>query len=136
MSRENVEAIRELWESWVNDGDATELGDLTLIDPGVVYADDSLPDHVGETYIGHSGLQRAWARFAEPWTEFAVDLEWARGTGNQVVSCHRVRGKGRESGVEMQADYAYVWTFREGKVVRLKSYANPADALEAAGLSE
>ena len=72
MSQENVEAIREWWESWVNDGDATELGDLTLIDPEVVYVDDALPDHVGETYIGHNGLRRAWARFAEPWDGLRV----------------------------------------------------------------
>jgi ketosteroid isomerase-like protein len=136
MSQENVEAIRELWESWVNHDDATELGDLTLMDPEVVYEDDSLPDHVGETYVGHDGLRRAWARFAEPWTDFEVDLEWTRGTGNEVVSYHRVRGKGRGSGVEMQADYAYVWTFREGRVVRLRSYSDPTEALEAAGLRE
>jgi len=29
-----------------------------------------------------------------------------------------------------------VWSVREGKVVYLTSYGNPADALEAAGLSE
>ena len=47
MSQENVEAVRELW-ALVGD-DATELGDLTMIDPEVVYEDDLLPDHVGET---------------------------------------------------------------------------------------
>jgi ketosteroid isomerase-like protein len=136
MSQENVEAIQELWESWVNENDPAELGDLTLIDPDVVYEDDSLPDHVGESYVGHAGLRRAWARFAEPWTDFQVDLAWAREAGNQVVSYHRVRGKGRSSGLEMQASYAYVWTFGDGKVVALRSYGNPAEALEVAGLSE
>ena len=36
----------------------------------------------------------------------------------------------------MQADYAYVWTFRDGRVVRIRSYGNTAEALEAAGLLE
>jgi hypothetical protein len=58
MSRENVEAVRELW-ALVGD-DATEL-DLSIVDPGVVYEDDVLPDHAGEAYVGHEGLQRAWA---------------------------------------------------------------------------
>ena len=31
---------------------------------------------------------------------------------------------------------AYFWTFREGKVIHLRSYLNPAEALEAAGLEE
>ena len=52
-----------------------------------------------------------------------------------MVSYHRMRGTGRESGVEMQADYAYVWTFRDGRIVRIRSYGNTAEALEAAGLS-
>ena len=134
MSQENVEAVRELW-ALVGD-DATELGDLALIDPEVVYEDDLLPDHVGEAYVGYEGVRRAWAQFAEPWTDFKVDLEWARGTGDEVVSCHRMRGTGRESGVETQADYAYVWTFRDGRIVRIRSYGNTAEALEAAGLSE
>ena len=133
MSDENVQAVRDLWAS-VGD-ETTELGDLTVISPEVVYEDDLLPDHAAETYVGHEGLRRAWAGFAEPWTEFKVDLEWVRGAGDQVVSVHRMRGTGRESGVEMQADYAYVWTFQEGRIVRIRSYGNTADALEAAGLS-
>ena len=134
MSQENVEAVRELW-ALVGD-DATELGDLALIDPKVVYEDDLLPDHVGEAYVGYEGVRRAWAQFAEPWTDFKVDLERARGAGNGVVSYHRMRGTGRESGVETQAEYAYVWTFRDGRVVRIRSYGNTVEALEAAGLSE
>ncbi len=53
-----------------------------------------------------------------------------------MVSYHRMRGTGRESGVDTQADYAYVWTFREGRIVRIRSSGNTAEALQAAGLSE
>jgi ketosteroid isomerase-like protein len=45
-----------------------------------------------------------------------------------------MRGKG--SGVEAEIRCAYVWRFRGGKVVYCKSYVDPAEALEAAGLSE
>jgi ketosteroid isomerase-like protein len=37
--------------------------------------------------------------------------------------------------MEVEGRYAYLWRFREGKVVYLKSYGNPAEALEAARLS-
>jgi ketosteroid isomerase-like protein len=135
MSEENVEIIREAWKAWMR-GDPTELGDLSFIDTEVLYEDDTLPDHVGETYRGYEGLRRAWARFTEPWEEFENDLEWARDAGDAVVSCHRVRMRGKGSGVEGEARYAYVWRFREGRVVYLKSYGDPAEALEAAGLPE
>jgi ketosteroid isomerase-like protein len=45
-----------------------------------------------------------------------------------------MRGKG--SGIEAEIRYAYVWRFGDGKVVYCKSYADPAEALTAAGLRE
>ena len=66
MSQENVEAVRELG-ALVGD-DATELGDLTMIDPEVVYEDDLLPDHVGETYVGYRGPSEGMG-----WVRGAVD---------------------------------------------------------------
>jgi ketosteroid isomerase-like protein len=38
--------------------------------------------------------------------------------------------------MEFEESLAYVWTSRDGKVVHLKSYWEPTDALKAAGLSE
>jgi len=31
---------------------------------------------------------------------------------------------------------AYVWTFRDGKVIHFRSFRNPEEALKAAGLEE
>ena len=135
MSEENVEIIERGWQDLMS-GDPTEFGDLSWLDTEIVYEDDTLPDHVGETYHGHEGLRRAWARFTEPWENFENDLEWARDAGDEVVSCHLVRGRGKGSGVEGEGRYAYLWRFRDGKIVYLKSYGNPAEALEAAGLRE
>jgi ketosteroid isomerase-like protein len=50
------------------------------------------------------------------------------------VSIHRVRGRARYSGIEDEGPAAYVWTFRNGKVVHFRSYRDPDEALEAAGL--
>jgi ketosteroid isomerase-like protein len=132
MSEENVEMVREAWEAWTK-GDP---GALSLLDPQVVYEDDMLPDHAGETYHGPEGLLRAWARWTEPWETFETDLEWARDAGDEVVSCHRARARGKGSGVDMEGRYAYVWRFKGKKVIHLKSYGDVDEALEAAGLSE
>jgi ketosteroid isomerase-like protein len=135
MSQENVEEVRKLWEAW-QEGDPADLGDLSLLDAEILYEDNSLPDHLGETYHGHEGVRRAWARFIEPWESFDNQLEWARDAGDDVVSCHRVQGRGKASGMEVDGRYAYLWRFRGGKVVYLKSYGNPAEALQAVGLRE
>ena len=43
-------------------------------------------------------------------------------------------GRGRGSGVEMDNRIAWVWTYRDDKVVRVVGYEEPAEALEAVGL--
>jgi ketosteroid isomerase-like protein len=56
--------------------------------------------------------------------------------GDRLISIHRVGGKGRHTGIEDGERYAYLWTFRDGKVIHFRTYRNPAEALEAAGLRE
>ncbi len=41
--------------------------DLSFLDAEVVYEDEILPDHVDESYHGHEGFRKAWARAIEPW---------------------------------------------------------------------
>jgi len=135
MSQENVEIVR----AWVEDvlrGDIADLGDLSFLDPEIVYEDEILPDHVGETYRGRDGFRKAWARAIEPWESLEARLEWTRDAGDEVVSCHWSRMRGKASGIEAEIRYAYVWRFGDGKVVYCKSYADPAEALTAAGLRE
>ena len=124
--------VRAVWDAW-------RVGDpaaLSLLDPAVIYEDDMLPDHAGETYRGHMGVLKAWARWMEPWDTFDTEVEWLRGGRDEVVSCHRVRARGKDSGVDIEGHYAYRWHFEGGKVTYLKSFGDPDEALEAAGLSE
>jgi ketosteroid isomerase-like protein len=136
MSQENVEIVRDWVESVFLQEDVAELGDLSFLDAEVLYEDEILPDHAGETYRGHDGFRRAWIRAIEPWESIDGRLEWVRDAGEDVVSCHWAQMRGKGSGIEAEIRYAYVWRFREGKVVHCKSYLDPAQALEAAGLSE
>ena len=39
-------------------------------------------------------------------------------------------------GIEIDNRIAHVWTYRDDKALRLVAYEEPAEALEAAGLSE
>ena len=48
----------------------------------------------------------------------------------------RQSGVGRGSGVATESRNFTVWTFRGEKVVRIESFVNEAEALDAAGLRE
>ena len=56
--------------------------------------------------------------------------------GDEVVAAVRLVGVGRQSGVETMANAAHLWTFREGKIVRLTVFQTMQEALEAVRLRE
>jgi ketosteroid isomerase-like protein len=142
MSSGNVERLRAFLEPWGREPwtlEAWERGgviDLSFLDPDVVYEDKNLPDHVDEAYHGHEGINRAAKRWVEPNEWLLVELEQILGEGDRLVSIHRLRSKARHTGIEFEMPLAYVWTFRDGKIVHFQSFREPDAALEAAGLSE
>ena len=56
--------------------------------------------------------------------------------GDRVVILHREYQRGKGSGVEIVIDTASIHDLRDGRIVRMQGYVNPAEALAAVGLSE
>jgi ketosteroid isomerase-like protein len=105
--------------------------------PEFAYEDDFLPDHIGETYRGIDGLRRAWIGFTEPFEEMVYELERVVGSGDRVVSIHRVRSKARHTGIVQDFRVAYAWTFRGGRLSHCRAFLDAEEAaLEAAGLEK
>jgi ketosteroid isomerase-like protein len=88
-------------------------------------------------FHGHDGV-RQWA--TEVWEVFAglhheVEEIIAGADGETVVSVQRTQGRMRHTQLKTDVQWAGVWTFREGKVLRCQGYMRKAEALAAAGLS-
>ena len=56
--------------------------------------------------------------------------------GDRVVVTVHFRGRGQESGAEVDARSHHVYTLRDGKTIRMDEFMDRADALKAAGLPE
>jgi ketosteroid isomerase-like protein len=142
MPQENVERLRAFLEPWGREPwtpeswEGGDVIDMSFLDPEVVYEDENLPDHIGEAYRGHEGIRRAARRWMEPNEWLLVELKEIVGQGDCLVTIHRLRNKASHTGIEFDTPLAYVWTFREGKIVHFRSFRDPKGALEAAGLSE
>jgi ketosteroid isomerase-like protein len=138
MSVENVENLRALLLVLAEAGNleaaARGEGDWSLFDCETTYEDDSLPDHAGEAYRGRQGLARAIAQMIEPFEGMTIELERILGTGDCLVSIHRLRARSRYTGIDFDTPYFYVWRFRDGKIIQNRGFANLKKALEAAGL--
>jgi hypothetical protein len=55
---------------------------------------------------------------------------------SRVIAVNHFRARGRESGIEVDAVGAQLWTISEGKERSVQLYQSKTEALEAAGLSE
>jgi ketosteroid isomerase-like protein len=130
MSQGDAENLRVFWKAW-----AAGSIDMSLLDPQVTYEDENLPDHAGETYRGHEGVARATERWLEAFEELEIELDRIVGSDDRLVSIHRVRAKAWHTGIVFEGPLAYVYTFRDGKIVHFRSYRDPAEALEAVGIS-
>ena len=64
-------------------------------------------------------------------TAFAVGVH---DDGTTVLMLLRAQGIARYTGIEVEVEWAAVWTIRDGKLLRAQGYLNRAEALEAAGL--
>jgi len=142
MPQDSVETLRAFLatrsgENWTTEAwERHEVFDFDFLDPDIVYEDDNLPDHIGEAYRGHEGVVRAAKRWIEGSESLFVDFERIVGSGDRVVSIHRVRTKGHYGGIEFEFPLAYVWTLRDGKVVHFRSVRDPEEAIAGADLTE
>ena len=124
MSQENVELVRR----FVRD----EHGEwLTYLDSAVVWntANDGSARGVEE-------VEAAMTRWESTWDDYDVIPEEFIDLGDRVLATLRVVGRGRASGIAVDALFHQVFTLRDNKIVRMDEFINRSEALEAAGLRE
>ena len=67
---------------------------------------------------------------------YHFDVTEARDLGGVVLLVASHHGRGRVSGAEVRGETAYLYTVRDGTIVRAALYPDRAAALEAGGLPE
>ena len=122
--------MRAIYDGW-RAGDFNAR--LDLWDPdAVLVLNPEFPD--AGTYVGLAQISGYMRQFLEPWVELTIEPgELIAGDGVVVAEVYQ-RGAGRESRLATEFTYFQVWTLRAGKVVRLETIRERADALKTAGL--
>ena len=135
MSQENVEVFKRAFDA-INRRDPEAL--LSVLDPEVEWHGAILMAMGGRqtVYRGHEGV-REWLRdLYETLSEFQADYPEIRDLGDRTVAIGRVRVRGMASEVEIESPHGTVVEFKNGKGIRIRTYLDPREALEAAGLSD
>ena len=123
MSQENVQVIQGLYEAFGR-GDVPAV--LGRMDEGVewneaenfIYAD-------GNPYVGPQAvLEGVFARFGSEWEGFTVTPEEWLDAGERIVVLGTYSGRHKSTGKQVRAQFAHIWSVREGRVVRFQQYTD------------
>jgi ketosteroid isomerase-like protein len=135
MSQENVEMVKRGLDAY-NRRDVEAL--VEVLDEEVVWhpALEVLLGGEATVYRGHEGIREMLRNVDETLAEIQVEFSEIRDLGDQIVATGRIRTRGKESGAETESALGYVADFQNGKAIRIRTYLDPQEALEVAGLRE
>ena len=135
MSQENAEVVRAAIEAF-NRRDLSAVEEFCDEDFefvsvfAAVDADDA-------TYRGTKAFTDYAAAMDEMWTDWRIeDLRILDAGDDRLVCLMRLVGTARRSGVPVDTPVGITYRLRDAKLWRARSYANPSEGLEAAGLRE
>jgi ketosteroid isomerase-like protein len=137
MSQENVQIVREAFGREARrDRSVLDLyhSEVEMDFSASPFADfmtaSARPRGVGE-------VQSAFRDWYEAFDNVETDVDELIDAGESVIAVFTYRGRGRTSGAEVEwKQMAGLWTFRDGKVVRVAWLRSRSDALRAVGLAE
>jgi ketosteroid isomerase-like protein len=115
--------------------------DFGLFDPDIEWdarGTASVVSDPAEVYRGHEGIRTFWRQWLEAWRDLQFEIQDVQDAGDEValLICNQ-RNWGRHSGILTEfPPHAQVFTSRDGKVVRWRSFSDQQSALKAVGLEE
>jgi ketosteroid isomerase-like protein len=137
MSRANVELVRRLYEDLAGEGSALEferrLTDEALghfLDPAIEWLPVEHSLLAVESYRGFDGVRRFWGEFLSTWESYKVEALSFYDAGDRVAVVVHIVGRTHE--LEVDETRSSLLTLRDGRVVRVQSFADPDAAREAA----
>ena len=132
MSQENVEIVRVSIDTANTDGLEAALA---YLHPDVEWFPlFEYPET--QSFRGHDGIKRLATLFEEAFDEVRVEADRFLDAGNHVIVVGRLRVTGAGSGVATESRRVWVFTLRDGKIIRQRTFREETEALEAVGLAE
>lgn len=132
MSEQHVNIVRGTYEAF---GRGDIAGVLATLHAQIewreaenfIYAD-------GNPYIGHNAvLEGVFVRLGTEWDDFAASPTEILDAGETVVAHGYYSGTYKKTGKQVRAQFAHLFTFRDGTVAKFQQYTDTAQFLRAVG---
>lgn len=82
-------------------------------------------------YRGHEGVRAGITDLDDAFSELRAEVSEVRERDAEIVAIGRLHGRGKASGATTESPLTWVFEFRSGKVVRVREYVDPDEALDA-----
>ncbi|MEA2271697.1 MAG: uncharacterized protein QOI98_405 [Solirubrobacteraceae bacterium] len=133
MSEENIELLRRAWESFVN----RDMAGVDYLHPEVefVVGPETLPD--GGVFRGREGFRELIVQWTGAWDDYRQEPHEFIDLGDdQAIVVARTTARSKESGLELQGQTAYLYTFADGMIRHIQTARDRAEALELAARTD
>ena len=91
------------------------------------------PDIQSRKYHGHDGFRANFGELTDVFDDLHVEPTEFDDRDGRVLAVVRVTGRGKASGVAIEAKIFHVWTIRDGKATRLEIFSDRKQAERALG---
>ncbi len=132
MSQENVELVKLAIDAF-NRRNVESLTGLFTEDAEIVPVRAAIEDTV---YRGADAAAQYCAAIEDSWENLQWEVEEVRDDRDWVIALGWIRGRGRDSGVVIDARGGWVAHLRDGVITRFQTFSERARALKAVGLAE
>jgi ketosteroid isomerase-like protein len=135
LARSDAELVRQIWEEWPSaPGSLFDALAERWWDPEITYEEDPKWPGAG-TYQGRDAVKAAFAAYVEILGAATLTVEDVIDANDQVVALIRIRGTSEGAEAPWDHVWAYLMRLRERKVVFLRAYWDPQEALADAGVN-
>jgi ketosteroid isomerase-like protein len=125
VAEANVEALQRGYQA-LNRGDLS--GVLELLDPEIEWHEPEPSPDAG-THTGRDSFERFFRSWIDSFDGFTVEPEQVLERDDKLIAVVHQSGRGRASGVQVDARLAHVWTVKNGRAIRWEAVADVDDAL-------
>lgn len=129
----NADVIRGVYAAF-QQGDIPSV--LAAMAPDIVWNEaENFPYADKSPYIGPDAvLHGVFARLGSEWDRFSVKEEDLIDAGDTIVTLGRYGGAPKATGKKINAQFAHVWRFKNGKIVGFQQYTDTLQTMLAMGL--
>jgi uncharacterized protein len=132
LSELNVELVRSAFDAYWR-GDMDGVLALCAEDIRITQAPEVIATGVPPEQHGHDGVLEAFGIWPNQWDDFEIEIERiVADPRDHVVVATRQRGRGKQSGVGVEAEFFFTFAVRDGMIAEWRIFVDEDQALAAA----